>query len=151
MAALMMATIRELTDREEYADRLQDRLDRTRQLEDSALLRDSAGEDLRVIRQRRSNWEAAFSAGRTASSLGTCDGKRVSKAKFRKLLNQPSRRPGGKEFSQKGLSKLQQGRIHRRNMPPPPKRHTDLKTHLMGLGFLEAEQSHLQSYTKMHT
>lgn len=49
MAALMTATIRELTDRQEYADNLQDEFDCTRQLEDSALLRDSAGEDLRAI------------------------------------------------------------------------------------------------------
>ena len=59
----------------------------------------------------------------------------VNKAKIRRLLAQPD-----------GLK-----RIHRRELPPEPKTHGDLDTHLLGDEFRKAEQDHLQSHVPMNS
>jgi len=61
--------------------------------------------------------------------------KSVNKAKIRRLLAQPD-----------GLK-----RIHRRELPPEPKTHEDLDTHLLGDEFRKAEQDHLQSHVPMNS
>lgn len=45
----------------------------------------------------------------------------------------------------------QKMKIHRRDLPPPPKWHNELVNHPLGDHFREAERTHLQSHTEMGT
>ena len=95
-------------------------------------------------------WKASFYAGTQVQPSKTMAqrlpkrGRRVrtipqersvNKAKIRRLLAQPD-----------GLK-----RIHRRELPPEPKTHEDLDTHLLGDEFRKAEQDHLQSHIPMNS
>jgi hypothetical protein len=42
-------------------------------------------------------------------------------------------------------------KIHRRDLPPPPKWHKDLRVHPLGDHFRQAEDSNLQSHKEMNT
>jgi hypothetical protein len=107
----------------------------------------------RSIKARHGPWEAAFNAGRLATPLGmTADGGKVSKARFSKLMNLPANRPGAKEqFYQQdythSVRQLRSGKsVHRRDMPPLPKAHRDLRNHPLAAEFKTAEKVHLQSH-----
>jgi hypothetical protein len=75
-------------------------------------------------------WKAAFVAGRQATPLGTISGKMIDKAKFQRLLKNPRC-------------------LHRREMPPLPRSHSELTNHPMGTLFEEAEAIHLHSHEEM--
>ncbi|KAJ8129613.1 hypothetical protein O1611_g4017 [Lasiodiplodia mahajangana] len=119
--------------------------------------------DNRAIRRRYGVWEAAFNAGRLATPVGTYNGERVTKRRLHKLVDKPSARTEGSKFNRLdpgGLSTFvprQPGRIHRRDLPPPPKSHRDLvgsknrEKHPIAEGFLEAERIHLQSHREMQS
>ncbi|RYP73442.1 hypothetical protein DL771_003614 [Monosporascus sp. 5C6A] len=77
-------------------------------------------------------WRAAFCAGKICGKFGSVNGKRVDRASVKRMLRQ--------------LKK-----IHRMDLPEPPKRHGQLITHSMGELFLEAERAHLNSHKEMRT
>jgi hypothetical protein len=77
-------------------------------------------------------WKAAFVAGRLATPLGIFDEKVIDKAKFQRLLRNPRV-------------------LHRRDMPPLPRSHSDLINHPMGTLFEEAETAHLRSHEEMES
>lgn len=77
-------------------------------------------------------WKAAFVAGRQATPLGTFNGKMIDKAKFQRLLKNPKN-------------------LHRRDMPPLPRSHSELARHPMGTLFEEAEAEHLRSHKDMQS
>jgi len=116
-----------------------------------------AGQDIRAIRNRQGNWEAAFNAGRQAATIGMMNGKPMTKGHFYKMVNKPRGRPSTYQFikrlsdGQRTFVPRQDGKIHRRDLPPPPKTHKDLESHLLRLAFLEAEKQHLQSHQDMST
>ena len=160
--ALMAATIREFTERQESAARPYEEVERCRQPKELATpgtiqLLVPAGEDLRAIRHRHGNWEAAFNAGRLASPIGMIDGKRVTKDQFMKIVNGSKGRPSGKELHKTRSNGVvtvvprRPNKIHRRDLPPPPKTHRDLESHPMGTGFKEAERVHLNSHKEMQS
>jgi hypothetical protein len=77
-------------------------------------------------------WKAAFVAGRLATPLGIFEEKVIDKAKFQRLLRNPMV-------------------LHRRDMPPLPRSHSDLINHPMGTLFEEAETAHLRSHEEMES
>ncbi|KAF4474070.1 Retrovirus-related Pol polyprotein from transposon TNT [Colletotrichum fructicola Nara gc5] len=77
-------------------------------------------------------WKAAFSAGRQATLVGLMDGKKIDKAKLQRLLKTPDS-------------------LHRRQMPPLPRSHAELRQHPMGTIFEAAEQEHLRSHSEMRS
>ena len=107
----------------------------------------------RSIKARHGPWEAAFNAGRLATPLGmAADGGKVSKARFSKLMN-----PLQTALVQKSnilqqdythsVRQLRSGKqVHRRDMPPLPKAHRDLRNHPLAAEFRAAEKAHLQSH-----
>jgi hypothetical protein len=108
---------------------------------------------------RFSNWRTAFNAGRLVTPLGTINGEMVSKARYARAVkaarpiacypnreNQTQTDICGPEYGpQKRKSR------HRRDLPPPPKTHRDLRTHLLGTEFRAAEKAHLKSHQESQT
>lgn len=105
-------------------------------------------------------WRTAFNAGRLVSPLGSLNGEMVSKARYaravkaaRPMASCPDREDKTDNSRatgpQNGLYKLR-GR-HRRDLPPPPKTHRDLRIHLLGAEFRAAEKAHLISHQESQT
>jgi len=80
-------------------------------------------------------WKAAFSAGRLSRRVGNLNGESLDRIQFQRLLRSP-----------KGMKA-----IHRRNLPPPPTSHRDIKDHPLGCLFEQAEKDHLQSHVPMNS
>jgi Reverse transcriptase (RNA-dependent DNA polymerase) len=92
-------------------------------------------------------WKAAFNAGTLVHATKTSaqrishqrirtiqqEHRTVNKARILRILTQPN-----------GLQ-----RLHRRDLPPEPKRHEDLADHLLGDIFKQAELDHLHSHVQM--
>ena len=77
-------------------------------------------------------WQAAFNAGRLSAPIGTIDGKTLDKAQLhRRLLN--------------GYKPM------RSELPPVPKRHSELASHPFGDLFIQAELQHLQTHKDMNS
>lgn len=75
-------------------------------------------------------WQAAFLAGMKSAPMAKHNEKVLDKASVERLLRQ-------------GV------KIHRRNLPPPPRWHRDLKNHVLGGLFEDAEKDHLKSHEDM--
>jgi hypothetical protein len=76
---------------------------------------------------RTKGWKAAFLAGSRSGTVGKVNNKVVSKAQLERLLRKPLA-------------------LHRRDLPPPPTKHSDLEEHSMGHLFEQAELDHLKSH-----
>jgi hypothetical protein len=74
-------------------------------------------------------WRAAFNAGRLSTPIGRFQGKCVDRAQFQRLREQ------GRLIELKATQLSQ-----------PPKSHHDLKIHLFGALFEQAELAHLESH-----
>jgi hypothetical protein len=81
---------------------------------------------------RTEGWKAAFLAGTRSGTVGKVNNKVVSKAQLERLLRKPLA-------------------LHRRELPPPPTKHSDLEEHLMGHLFKQAELDHLKSHEIMNS
>src|SRR6185437_1298165 len=81
--------------------------------------------------KEHSVWQAAFCAGMHGNAVAKVDGKVYDRAKIRRLLQNPK------------------ARIHRKELPPPPTRHNDLETHILGDLFEKAELDHLKSHSEI--
>ena len=92
------------------------------------------------------SWKASFYAGTLVSKNAaqrstrkkrirtiTNDKRAINKARLKRLLAQPD-----------GIKN-----IHRRELPPEPRRHDDLDDHILGEEFRKAERDHLQSHVPM--
>jgi hypothetical protein len=79
---------------------------------------------------RTEGWKAAFLAGSRSGTVGKVNNKVVSKAQLERLLRKPLA-------------------LHRRDLPPPPTKHSDLEEHPMGHLFEQAELDHLKSHEIM--
>jgi Reverse transcriptase (RNA-dependent DNA polymerase) len=79
---------------------------------------------------RTESWEAAFLAGSRSGTAGKVNNKVISKAQLERLLRKPLA-------------------LHRRDLPPPPTKHSDLEKHPMGHLFEQAEMGHLKSHEIM--
>ncbi|KAL8310867.1 hypothetical protein RB597_001710 [Gaeumannomyces tritici] len=127
-------------------------------------------------------WEAAFTAARRHNLVGMRDGKDVSRDGLKRLLSSRhrrrhplpglspetldslisnQRRGGGFAASTETWAALKDhvkagGRVHRQNLPPPPKTHRDLHgytnrkgttpAHPLADWFITAEKDHLASH-----
>ena len=78
------------------------------------------------------SWKAAFLAGSQAKVVGKVQGRVISKVQLLRMLQK----------SQK---------FHRRDLPPPPKRHADIAEHALGHLFEQAELEHLKSHEEMRS
>ena len=78
------------------------------------------------------SWKAVFLAGSQAGAVGKVNNKVINKAQFERLLKKPQA-------------------LHQRDLPPLPKRHSDLQEHPMGHLFEEAELEHLKSHELMRS
>lgn len=155
-AALLAATIRSSAFNE------------LEEAQDQQLLEvgESLTEALYPCDPRYSNWRTAFNAGRLVTPLGTINGETVSKARYaravkaaRPVASYPNREShklddpenGSEQLMgpENGPSKLKSR--NRRDLPPPPKTHRDLRTHLLGAEFRAAEKAHLQSHQESRT
>jgi hypothetical protein len=74
-------------------------------------------------------WKAAFLAGQRQRPVGKVNGKVVDRDRIDRIIRKGM------------LSKL-----HRRDLPDPPRRHEDLASHPMGQEFEKAERNHLASH-----
>ena len=81
--------------------------------------------------------KTAFQAGQLATPLYTRKGRLIDKAQLQRLLQKPRNRDR--------LGHQEPYKIHRNDLPPPPKWHNDLATHLLEEEFKEAERCHLES------
>ena len=72
-------------------------------------------------------WQAAFAAGSLAGPIGKANGKVINRAQLQRLLKKGEK-------------------PHRSQLPAPPKGHRDLKKHLLGSLFEQAEADHLKSH-----
>jgi hypothetical protein len=81
---------------------------------------------------RTEGWKAAFLAGSRSGAVGKVNSKVISKAQLERLLRKPQA-------------------IHRRELPPPPTKHSDLEEHFMGNLFKQAELDHLKSHEIMNS
>ena len=81
---------------------------------------------------RTEGWKAAFLARTRSGTVGKVNNKVVSKAQLERLLRKPLA-------------------LHRRELPPPPTKHSDLEEHLMGHLFKQAELDHLKSHEIMNS
>ena len=79
-------------------------------------------------------WKAAFNAGRLSAPVGRFQGKVVDKAQVQRL------RERGKLTT-----------LKRAELPPPPNRHHELKSHAFGALFEQAELDHLESHKKLNS
>ena len=79
---------------------------------------------------RTEGWTAAFLAGSRSGAVGKVNNKVISKAQLERLLRKPLA-------------------LHRRDLPPPPTKHSDLEEHPMGHLFEQAELEHLKSHEIM--
>ena len=79
---------------------------------------------------RTESWKAAFLAGSRSGAVGKVNDKVISKAQLERLLRKPLT-------------------LHRRDLPPLPVKHSDLKEHPMGHLFEQAELEHLKSHEIM--
>ena len=79
---------------------------------------------------RTESWKAVFLAGSRSGTVGKVNEKVITKAQLERLLRKPQA-------------------IHRRDLPPPPAKHSDLKEHPMGHLFEQAEAVHLESHEQM--
>ena len=79
---------------------------------------------------RTESWKAAFLAGSRSGAVGKVNDKVISKAQLERLLRKPLT-------------------LHRRDLPPPPVKHSDLKEHPMGHLFEQVELEHLKSHEIM--
>jgi hypothetical protein len=75
-------------------------------------------------------WKASFIAATRHKDVGVVNGKTIDKFKIQRILR-----------SGKGLRGL-----HRKELPDLPKSHGELKNHLLGAQFKEAEEAHLKSH-----
>ena len=75
-------------------------------------------------------WKAAFIAGSRSGVVGKVGSQVISKAQLERRLRKPLA-------------------LHRRDLPPLPTKHSDLKEHPMGYLFEQAEADHLNSHEKM--
>ncbi|KAK0703261.1 hypothetical protein B0T26DRAFT_680965 [Lasiosphaeria miniovina] len=65
------------------------------------------------------SWEATFIAGRLAGSIGTVNGKPITKAQVRKLISRDrAERPEAQGPVMPGLRKSPNGLYHRKDLPP---------------------------------
>jgi hypothetical protein len=150
-AALLATAFRGLTERKESAE-----ITRCRQEEDARLLLVPPG-DNRAIRRRYGVWEAAFNAGRLATPVCTYNGERATKKRLYKIVDKLTVRTEGSQFKKSDPGDLstfvprQPGKIHRRDLPPPPRNHKELDKHPMAVGFRKAEEAHLQSHREMQS
>lgn len=79
-------------------------------------------------------WEASFMAGLKSNVVGQDQntGTKLDRAALERNLR-------------KGV------KIHRKDLPNPPRWHRDLENHVLGELFLEAEKTHLQSHREMNS
>jgi hypothetical protein len=104
-------------------------------------------------------WRTAFNAGRLVTPLGTINGEKVSKAWYARAVKAArpvASRPNRENQTNKGaVRSTSPGKglygKHRRDLPPAPKTHRDLRTHLLATEFRAAEKAHLQSHTESRT
>ncbi|EED11551.1 hypothetical protein TSTA_008470 [Talaromyces stipitatus ATCC 10500] len=99
-------------------------------------------------------WKATFIAGSRYKPIGTFEGKTLERERI--LRNQSVNRIQDKKESdrsklQKLIKQEQLHKIHRRDLPDPPKWHRDLETHPLGEQFAQAERAHLQSHIPMNS
>ena len=76
------------------------------------------------------SWKAVFLTRSRLGVVGKVKEKVITKAQLERLLRKPQA-------------------IYRRDLPPPPAKHLDLKEHLIGHLFEQAEAVHLESYKHM--
>jgi hypothetical protein len=79
---------------------------------------------------RTEGWKAAFLARSRSGTVGKVNNKVVTKAQLERLLRKPLA-------------------LHRRDLPPPPTKHSDLEKHPIGHLFKQAELVHLKSHEIM--
>jgi hypothetical protein len=80
--------------------------------------------------QKADSWKAVFCAGTRTGVAGKVENRVFTKAQLERMLKKPKA-------------------IHRRNLPSPPDRHTDLIEHPLGYLFEQAEIEHLKSHDLM--
>ena len=78
------------------------------------------------------SWKAAFYTGSQVKVVGKVQTKMITKAQMLRMLRKPRK-------------------LHRRDLPPPPKRHADLAEHALGHLFEQAELDHLKSHEDMNS
>ena len=81
---------------------------------------------------RTESWKATFFARSRSGMARKVNNKVVSKAQLERLLRKPLA-------------------LHRRDLPPPPTKHSDLEKHPMGHLFEQAELDHLKSHKMMNS
>ena len=81
---------------------------------------------------RTEGWKAVFLAGSRSGAVGKVNNKVISKAQLERLLRKPLA-------------------LHRRDLPPPPTKHSDLEEHPTGHLFEQAEMDHLKSHEIMNS
>ncbi|KAF7173426.1 hypothetical protein CNMCM6106_007498 [Aspergillus hiratsukae] len=85
------------------------------------------------IPSRNAVWKAAFTAGRMSQQVTRLHGKALDRTQLQRLLRKNMKA------------------VHRRDLPPPPTKHEDIKTHPLGWLFEQAEKEHLQSHVPMNS
>ena len=83
--------------------------------------------------------------------MGIIDNRPVSCGKLKKVLLHSTRHQRKKDdpFAKVISPGTTVPKIHRRNLPSPPKRHAELSDHPFGKEFREAENLHLKSHDEM--
>ena len=81
---------------------------------------------------RTEGWKATFLAGSRSGMVRKVNNKVISKAQLERLLRKPLA-------------------LHRRDLPPPPTKHSDLERHSIGHLFEQAELDHLKSHEIMNS
>src|SRR5277367_5339052 len=79
---------------------------------------------------RTEGWKATFLAGSRSGMAGKVNNKVISKAQLERLLRKPLA-------------------LHRKDLPLPPTKHSDLEKHPIGHLFEQAELVHLKSHETM--
>ncbi|EED18409.1 hypothetical protein TSTA_121520 [Talaromyces stipitatus ATCC 10500] len=100
-------------------------------------------------------WKATFIAGSRYKPIGTFESKTLERERISRNQSVNKIQDKKEECDRSKLQKLiqqeQLHKIHRRDLPDPPKWHRDLETHLLGEQFAQAKRAHLQSYIPMNS
>ena len=118
------------------------------------VLSDPRAEDRAGCPDTLETWQGAFLAGRMGNGVVQIAGKIQSRGKLHQMLKNPKNGSPGEDYDRERLQQLLRNpsaRVHRRDLPPPPGHHGELRSHPLGPQFEKAELDHLESHRQMQS